>query len=39
MSILDLDEELDLKEYYINKIVKFFAKHGPYGRGIMMESD
>ena len=31
MSILDLDKELDLKEYYTDKIVKFFRKNGPNG--------
>lgn len=37
MSILDINDintELDIEAYYINKIVNFFKKNGYYGDGI-----
>ena len=35
MSILDIDINIgsDIKEYYADKIVKFFKKNGPIGGG------
>lgn len=35
MSILDSNIEVNLEEYYVDKIVKFFEKNGPNGFGLL----
>ena len=35
MSILDSNIEVNLEEYYIDKIVNFFKKNGPNGFGLL----